>query len=47
MSFDNNMTWEVTFRTPDYTVFRTDIKIQQGMKIKGNLKFVVCGFLVC
>ena len=47
MSFDNNMTWEITFRTPDYTVFRTDIKIQQGMKIKGNLKVVVCGFLVC
>ena len=44
MSFDNNMTWEITFRTPHYKVFRTDIKIRQGMKIKGNLKVVVGGW---
>ena len=45
MSFDNNMTWEITFRTLDYKVYRTDIKIRQGMKRKGSLKFVVCGFV--
>ena len=45
MSFDNNMTWEITFRTLDYKVYRTDIKIRQGKKRKGSLKFVVCGFV--